>query len=392
MSKSWSGLVELVPRTHREVASVPAEARTLKERAGWVAAASLFGTIDSVKLAAGLARLGGGIERHRDLQGPDQRCWAGDHVALLAADLAVPAISKQNHTRYRSALDPCRTAAPAPRTWDRGGATPRDRRTVWGDFASLGWFDADGIRMLLGVRYPSGYAAAHWMPQRTGEDLDEQLPARDTSSTFIDDIDEHEAFGRAAARYLIVLGLLAETENSSLRIELDKDKKTRIHHVYVGERKPQARDHAAPTASTVDGRIAEQSRVSGHLKRQRYGAGNAQVKWIYITEYSARRWHGPRWDVSGRTKSSRSPRQRGRDVPTSHAMTGSACRAYCESKLHRSSHRDAQPPAQVRQRSRPSHLEAASASSYHTLSAHLVSYSAPVHAAQANSRARACHF
>ncbi len=33
--------------------------------------------------------------------------------------------------------------------------------------------------------------------------------------------------------------------------------------------------------------------VSGHLKRQRHGAGNTETKWIYVQEYSSRRWISP---------------------------------------------------------------------------------------------------
>jgi hypothetical protein len=40
--------------------------------------------------------------------------------------------------------------------------------------------------------------------------------------------------------------------------------------------------------------MASEVEVRGHLKRQRHGPGNGQVKWIYVPGYSARRWVAPR--------------------------------------------------------------------------------------------------
>jgi len=68
---------------------------------------------------------------------------------------------------------------------------------------------------------------ARWTPQWTGEDLEAQLPGRDVASPLINDVEKHNEFAREAARYLVVLGLLAECEPSPLRIELDKRERRR---------------------------------------------------------------------------------------------------------------------------------------------------------------------
>jgi len=44
--------------------------------------------------------------------------------------------------------------------------------------------------------------------------------------------------------------------------------------------------------------VADEVEVSGHLKRQRYGEGRAKTRWIRVESYEARRWYGPRWEVS----------------------------------------------------------------------------------------------
>jgi len=110
------------------------------------------------------------------------------------------------------------------------------------------------------------------------------------------------AVARAAARYLIVLGLLAEVRDSPLRIELDvREQREGRQRRDVYLRDPAPRPHAeqepqlAPT-----GRVVELRPVTGHMHRYWVGPGRATVEWRYIKGHSARRWLGPRWVVSRR--------------------------------------------------------------------------------------------
>jgi len=185
----------------------------------------------------------------------------------------------------------------------RGGAIDQEARPrLWGDYASLGWYQIDGAMYLLGLCYPDGYAIARWTPRWTGGELDPELPDLD-HSPLIDDVDEHREFAQQAARYLLVLGLLAEAEHTPLRIEIDKA--TRWKHVYLGEHVPRPREgELDETGDTIEGRVAEAVVVSGYRKRQRYGEGRALVKTIYVAGYSARRWFAPRWNVSKRDQPS----------------------------------------------------------------------------------------
>jgi hypothetical protein len=47
---------------------------------------------------------------------------------------------------------------------------------------------------------------------------------------------------------------------------------------------------AAGESSGTGDLVLRPVKVSGHLKRHRFGAGNRQVKWIYVVGHAARRW------------------------------------------------------------------------------------------------------
>ncbi|WP_164013987.1 hypothetical protein [Pyxidicoccus trucidator] len=68
-----------------------------------------------------------------------------------------------------------------------------------------------------------------------------------------------------------------------------------MRHVYLDEERV-ARAAGTGEASGTDattGRLPTQVQVRGHLKRQRYGSGNREVKWLYVAGYAARRWVAP---------------------------------------------------------------------------------------------------
>jgi hypothetical protein len=178
---------------------------------------------------------------------------------------------------------------------------PETGERLWGDVASLGWYALGDQYWLLGLQYPDGYMVARWRPQWTGEDLNEQLPTTDPSALVPADCrSSFQQFASQAARYLIVLGLLAEADPSPLRIVLDKsDKSRRRRDVYLDKTKEAPRPREPSPVPLLEGRHGVDVPVTGHLKRQRYGEANAQVKWIYVRGFSARRWVSPRWIVAG---------------------------------------------------------------------------------------------
>lgn len=162
--------------------------------------------------------------------------------------------------------------------------------------AALGWYHDGGSIMLVGTMYPSGHAVTVWRPEWTGAELEAQLPGTELVNDRIEDREAHAAFSRYASRFLVVLSLLAESEPSPLRIELDRKAKS-DRHVYVNENVVKRRaDHLTPSATGAE-RVVVAADVTGHIKRQRHGPGYSLTKWIYVAGYSARRYHAPHYIV-----------------------------------------------------------------------------------------------
>jgi hypothetical protein len=184
---------------------------------------------------------------------------------------------------------------------------PETGERLWGDIASLGWYSLENTWWLIGLSYPDGYRVVRWSPRWTGEDLADELPppgfdpgalvARSQRA-------DYEQFAREASRYLITLALLAEVDPSPLRIVLDKretrERKRKVIDVFFdGDNSKRSREPLAePALDPTHGRIAKDARVRGHMKRQRYGEGRAEVKWIYVQGFQSRRWLSSRWLVS----------------------------------------------------------------------------------------------
>lgn len=278
MPDRWEGLATVIPRCRRAVSRAPAEL-PLRERAALVAAETFspatMGQVGGVINLSALAIL--------SRCAPDT--WlCRPSASAIVHDTDLHSIPTEPPRMLRA---PGIVEVRRPETGER----------LWGDYASLGWYEFEGVTYLLGLAYPDGYAVARWRPAWTGQDLEAQLPGTEIGAPLIRSIGEHHEFAVAAARYLVVLGLLAEAEGSPLRIELDCQER-RTRHVYVGDRPVRPRDAASSAPAELPGRTAEQRPVSGHLKRQRYGEGRALVKWIYVEQYEARRWFASRWVVS----------------------------------------------------------------------------------------------
>lgn len=268
----WRGLVDLVARLRPRSTSADPSV-SLRERAAWLAI-SEFGK-GAAQQTPGLVNLGALAIQSRG----SPEVW-----------LVRPSASATVHaTDLHSIPDVAPRMLRAPGVVET--RRPETGEVLWADFASLAWYQVDDAYYLLGLRYPDGYAVARWRPRWTGGELADEMPERD-ESPLVDDVDDHQAFARQAARYLIVIGLLAESEPSPLRIELDKrERKTR--HVYPRDTERRA-DHVE--RPEIEG-VVERVLVRGHLKRQRHGLGHALTKWIYVQQHSARRWFAPRWIV-----------------------------------------------------------------------------------------------
>ena len=191
---------------------------------------------------------------------------------------------------------------------------PETGERLWEDVVSLAWYEVAGAErsppqllpaiMLFGQCWPDRTFAARWQPVWTGEDLDEQMPPVDWGANLLDSVDafEHQRYAKAAARFLVIFGLLEQIEDGPLRFEIDKKTKTR----QVRLRDLGARGHQAPpllpraeVQDPVDpsARVLGDTMVKGHLRRFRVGAGRAGIRWKYIHDYRSKRWFSPRYTV-----------------------------------------------------------------------------------------------
>lgn len=187
---------------------------------------------------------------------------------------------------------------------------PETGERLWEDVVSLGWYEAPGAErtppqllpatMLFGQRWPDGFFVARWQPVWTGEDLDEQMPPPDWGANLLDSVDvfEHQRYAKAAARFLLIFGLLEQVDEGPLRFEVDKKTKTR----QVRLRDPDARNQPPPRpevqiSGDPSARVLADTAVKGHLRRFHVGEGRAKVQWKYIHGHSAKRWFSPRYTV-----------------------------------------------------------------------------------------------
>ncbi len=273
MSARWQGLRLDVQRLQRYIAKAPP--MELRARAAWVASAA-FGA-DRVADMIDFAEL-----------------------ALRARPTIGTWLVRPSASAVIDGTDLHSTPDAPPKLLSAAGIVevrrPETGERLWGDVCSLGWYDDNGTMILIICEYPHSFLSVGWRPRWTGRDFEESCDVEPLIAP--EEQDKLDELARHATRYLVVFGLLAESDPSPLRIEIDKAMRG-TKHVYLGEHKPIPREPIADSAAaTIDGRIANVSAVSGHLKRQRHGEGLAFTKWIYVAGYSARRWFAPRWIVS----------------------------------------------------------------------------------------------
>jgi hypothetical protein len=176
---------------------------------------------------------------------------------------------------------------------------PETGERLWGDYASLGWYDVNGTTYLLGLAYPDGYAVARWTQAWTGQDLEPQLPGTELGSPLIDNLGEHHEFATAAARYLV--GPRA-TRRGRGQPAADRARPAGPADT-ARLRRRSAGASAGCSELGTGGRSAGPDRratggqrvVTGHLRRQRHGEGRALTKSIYVEQYEARRGFASRW-------------------------------------------------------------------------------------------------
>jgi hypothetical protein len=191
---------------------------------------------------------------------------------------------------------------------------PEAGERLFGNVVAVGGYPVGAAINIFWSTYPNAEGfVAQWRPKWSEAEL-AATPTPLDVSPLLEGLQEPGTLGIAGqvGRFLIVLGLLLDSENVPLRIE-DEQKE-----IAVGSRSPTKKHGSdsgrprwvtrhlfldeisrtsAPTSHT-DGvspsdRLSEQVRVRGHLKRQRHGPGLTKTRWIYVPSYEARRWVAP---------------------------------------------------------------------------------------------------
>lgn len=174
-----------------------------------------------------------------------------------------------------------------------------------GATSSLACYELDGTLYVIGLQHPDGVAVTRWRPQWGGGEVDAGI-VQDDSLLVDTDTEAHAAWGREAARFLVVLGCLLDAEHTPLATTDDPPRPaTRrkgvyrpaqawaVRRVYL-EARARSGGRGGGEGEPVDGRLDVTVPVTGHLKRQPYGPGGKLRKWVYVAGYEARRWVAPK--------------------------------------------------------------------------------------------------
>ncbi|MFZ5896430.1 MAG: hypothetical protein ACOY0T_35580 [Myxococcota bacterium] len=172
---------------------------------------------------------------------------------------------------------------------------------LFGSTAALASYEFDGVRYLIGLDFPDGCAVARWRPEWRGGEIEAGVIREDSGGLL--DVDGHEEWARAAARFAVVLGVLLDAEGTPLATADEgpslagrrhgKPRPARpwaVRRVYLEHEAKQQDAAGGRQPVELDEHISASVRVSGHLKRQPYGPGLSLRKWVYVRQYDARRW------------------------------------------------------------------------------------------------------
>lgn len=176
-----------------------------------------------------------------------------------------------------------------------------------GATCALGCYALDDALYLVGLQYPDGIAVVRWCPRWGGGELGDGIVQDDGSLLIDTDTEAHAAWGREAARFLVVLGLLLDAEHSPVATTDDAPGKRRkgngrtrksspwaVRRVYLDGPARSSSPSEPSEEGAMAGRLDVTVPVTGHLKRQPYGPGRALRKWVYVAGYEARRWVAPK--------------------------------------------------------------------------------------------------
>jgi hypothetical protein len=187
-------------------------------------------------------------------------------------------------------------------------ARPDRGETLFGKTVSLAGYEMERGYWLFGDDNDGAGRRLEWSPVWSAQDLEAGVELN-TLGLFGDFGGSFFEWGREAVRFLLVFALLLESDGAPVRKQDERDaigesrsskgQKPRgglwiTRNTYLDTSNERAeRDTYGDETGSGSGLILSAVTVRGHLRRQRCGPGNREVKWIYITSHESRRWIAP---------------------------------------------------------------------------------------------------
>jgi len=239
--------------------------------------------------------------------------------AWLASERAVIHETRPSVARLVAATDlhqlPDAPPALLREPWCVQAQRPERGERLWGDTFALAGYQLDDTHYLISLD-GEGAHVVPWRPQWSARDLEagvtttvyDPLLAQFGLEGTVPGAPDHAAWAREAVRWAVVYGLLLDAAGAPVRVtaegpprERDPRKAreakawsvSRVTLTPDGERVVAPPSVGAGAEADLTGRVAAAVTVRAHLKRQRYGEGNALTRWIFVEGYAARRWVAP---------------------------------------------------------------------------------------------------
>ena len=192
---------------------------------------------------------------------------------------------------------------------------PEQGDVLFGNTIQIGGYWMEDTLYLI-LLHKEGLSVVPWEPKWAEEAIDDFTP-KDMTLVDREVWDGWKEEARRAVRFITVFSILYEAENTPVRIEELKEKRSQkaaassrrgdsgsrrsssakwsIRRVYIDARLYKPAPESETSSRDLDkSRLEERAvMVSGHLKRQPYGPRLSLRKWIYVQSYEARRWVSP---------------------------------------------------------------------------------------------------
>jgi hypothetical protein len=176
---------------------------------------------------------------------------------------------------------------------------------LFGDTISVGAYPTPDGRLRL-LAWEDGIQTSYgWKPTWGDSDLDDGIDLQGSWGLGLTGAD---GLLTQILRFCVVFGLLLDAENAPLVIGerqfLEASQRTReamqlpswrwrTRYISLSRPTSPTNGQGRLTSQELEGQQLRDVMVKGHIKRQRFGKGRQQTRWIYVAAYGARRWIAP---------------------------------------------------------------------------------------------------